>query len=146
VSTSVNRVVLLGHLARDPELRSLPGGDNVCSLRIVVKDRVKNATTGAWHDSANYFDVEVSGSQGESCGKWLSKGREVAIDGRLRWRGWETPDGWRCSAVSIVADNVEFIGAPDDEGSAGGRQQVEDETRADLPADAIYAEDDDIPF
>jgi single stranded DNA-binding protein (ssb) len=100
VSTSINRVIVLGNLTRDPELRSMPSGNPVCSLRIAVNDSVKDANTGEWRDHPNYFDVDVFGSQGENCSKWLSKGRQVAIEGRLRWRSWETQEGQKRSAVA----------------------------------------------
>lgn len=110
---SVNRVVLVGNLTHDPELRSLPSGFQVCQLRIAVNDRVKDRETGEWSDYANYFDVSVFGGQGERCAQWLSKGRAVAIDGKLRWRQWETQDGQKRSKVEVVADNVQFIGPRD---------------------------------
>jgi single-strand DNA-binding protein len=110
VSNCINRVIVLGNLTRDSELKSILDGRSVCSLGIAVNDRVKDTNTGEWRDHPNYFDVDVFGSRGENCSKWLSKGRQVAIEGRLRWREWETPDGQKRSAVSIVADNVQFIG------------------------------------
>ena len=67
--------------------------------------------------SANYFNVDVFGGQGERCAQYLAKGRQVAVEGRLRWREWETQDGQKREAVTIVADNVQFIGPRD--GGAG---------------------------
>jgi single-strand DNA-binding protein len=110
---SVNRVVLVGNLTHDPELRSLPSGFQVCQLRIAVNDRVKDRETGEWTDYANYFDVSVFGGQAERCAQYLAKGRAVAVDGKLRWRQWETQDGQKRSKVEVVADNVQFIGPRD---------------------------------
>ena len=116
---SINSVVIVGNLTRDPELRATPSGTSVCSLRVAVNDRVKDPTSGEWGDKPNYFDVDVFGGQGERCAQYLARGRQVAVAGRLRWREWETQDGQKRQAVSIVADNVQFIG-PREGGGAGG--------------------------
>jgi single-strand DNA-binding protein len=120
VAGSINSVVIVGNLTRDPELRATPSGTSVCSLRIAVNDRVKDPTTGEWGDKPNYFDVDVFGGQGERCSQYLARGRQVAVSGRLRWREWEAQDGSKRQAVSIVADNVQFIGPRDGAGGAGG--------------------------
>ena len=117
---SINRVVIVGNLTRDPEMRSTPSGTSVCQLRVAVNDRVKDPNTGEWGDRANYFDVDVFGGQGERCAQWLSRGRQVAVEGRLRWREWETQEGQKRQAVSIGADNVQFIGPRDGRGPAVG--------------------------
>ena len=88
-ATNINRVVITGNLTRDPELRSLPSGTSVCSLRVACNTRRKDNSTGEWVDKPNYFDVTVWGAQGENCAQYLSKGRPVAVDGRLEWREWE---------------------------------------------------------
>ena len=89
-ATNINVVVLTGNLTRDPELRSLPSGMSVCSLRIASNTRRKGQS-GEWEDKANYFDVTVWGAQGENCARFLSKGRPVALNGRLEWREWQAP-------------------------------------------------------
>src|SRR3982075_4215922 len=78
---------MTGNLTADPELRSLPSGNSVCSLRIACNTRRKNASTGEWEDKPNYFDVTVWGAQGENAARYLSKGRPVAIDGGLERSG-----------------------------------------------------------
>lgn len=85
---SINRVVPLGNLTCDPELRSLGSGTAVCQLRLAVS-RVKDRASGEWTELANFFDVTVFGAQGERCAQYLVKGRQVAVDGRLHWREWE---------------------------------------------------------
>ena len=107
---NINRVVLVGNLTRDPELRHTPSGTAVCKLRIAVNTRMKDGATGQWTDKPNYFDVTVWGNQGESCAQYLSKGRPVAIDGRLDWREWDAQDGTKRQAVEIIADSVQFLG------------------------------------
>src|SRR4051794_41404948 len=92
-ATNINRVILTGNLTKDPELRSLPSGMAVCSLRIASNTRRKDPSSGEWVDKPNYFDVTIWGRQGENAAQYLSKGRPVAIDGRLEWRGGEGAEG-----------------------------------------------------
>jgi len=141
---NINRVVLVGNLTRDPELRHTPSGMAVCSLRVAVNSRRKDET-GQWVDKPNYFDVTVWGQQGENCAQYLSKGRPVAVDGRLDWREWEAQDGSKRQAVDIVADNVQFLGGRT-EGEAAGTYVPAGAAQG---ADADFAPaaaDDDIPF
>jgi single-strand DNA-binding protein len=148
-ATNINRVVISGNLTRDPELRSTPGGTSVCSLRVAVNSRRKDES-GQWVDKPNYFDVTVWGAQGESCAQYLTKGRPVAVDGRLNWREWETNDGAKRQSVDIIADSVQFLGSRDGAQSNGA-------VESDLPADTSDFQqagvaggsgrsDDEIPF
>ena len=121
---NINRVVLVGNLTRDPELKSLPSGMAVCDLGLAVNHRRKNQQTGEWVEEPNYFRVSVFGSQAESCARFLTKGRAVAIDGRLRWRQWDAPDGTKREAVEVVAETVQFIGPRDGEGEAAATPAV----------------------
>jgi len=102
---NINRVVLVGNLTKDPELRHTPSGTAVCKLRLAVNTRQKDPQ-GNWGDKPNYFDVTVWGNQGESCAQYLSKGRPVGVDGRLDWREWDAQDGTKRQAVEIIADSV----------------------------------------
>jgi single-strand DNA-binding protein len=148
MAANINRVVLVGNLTRDPEMKHLPSGTALCSLRIAVNTRRKDES-GQWTDKPNYFDVSVWGNQGESCAQYLSKGRPVAIDGRLEWREWEATDGsGKRQAVEIVADNVQFLGSRSDgDGGGGGSSFVPAGSAAPSEADfPASASDDDIPF
>jgi single-strand DNA-binding protein len=107
---SINRVVLIGRLTRDPELRTLPSGTLVCGLRIACNASRKDAE--GVHEHPNYFDVNVYGGPAESVSRYTRKGRRVGVDGRLEWREWETDDQQRRQAVSIVADVVQFLDRP----------------------------------
>jgi single-strand DNA-binding protein len=148
MAASVNRVVVVGNLTRDPELRHTPSGTAVCSLRIAVNSRRKDQT-GQWIDKPNYFNVSVFGQQGENCAQYLAKGRPVAVDGRLEWREWESEQGKR-EAVEIVADSVQFLGGRGDGeggGGAAGGGYIPSETPAAQSADfPTSPSDDDIPF
>ena len=89
----------------------------MCSLRLAVNTRRKDES-GQWTDKPNYFDITVWGQQGENCAQYLSKGRPVAIDGRLEWREWEAQDGTKRQAVEVVAESVQFLGGRQDGESA----------------------------
>jgi single-strand DNA-binding protein len=119
---NINRVVLTGNLTRDPELRSLPSGTAVCSLRVACNTRRKSSD-GEWVDKPNFFDVTVWGGQGESVARYLSKGRPVAVDGRLEWREWEAQDGTKRQAVDIIADSVQFLGNGNGNGSGASSEE-----------------------
>jgi single-strand DNA-binding protein len=150
VAGSINTVVLVGNLTRDPELKAMPSGTSVCSLRVAVNDRVKDPTTGEWTEKPNYLNVDVFGAMGENCAQYLSRGRQVAIEGRLRWREWQTQEGQKREAVSVVANTVQFIGPR--EPAAGGDiagpvQGGAPFDKAGLtPAEGDFHDDDDIPF
>jgi len=150
MASNINRVVLVGNLTRDPELRHTPSGTAVCKLRIAVNTRQKDATSGEWGDKPNYFDVTVWGNQGENCAQFLAKGRPVGIDGRLDWREWDAQDGTKRQAVEIIADNVQFLGSRDGGGGGGegggGNQFVPAAAAAAENADFATQADDDIPF
>jgi single-strand DNA-binding protein len=159
-ASNINRVVLTGNLTSEPELRALPSGTQVCKLRVACNTRRKDGPTGEWVDKPNYFDVTVWGAQGENCARYLSKGRPVAIDGRLEWREWETEQGGKRQAVDIIADTVQFLGGREEgAGNGGGAQASAGFTpRSDIPVDTSdYAAapaggsggapaEDDIPF
>jgi single-strand DNA-binding protein len=112
---TINRAVLVGRLTREPELRALPTGTSVCSLRIAVNSMRKDAN-GEPQEKPNYFDVSVFGPAADSASNYLHRGRRVGIDGRLEWREWETADGQKRQAVSIIADTVQFLDGPRGEG------------------------------
>jgi single-strand DNA-binding protein len=150
-ASNINVVVITGNLTKDPELRSTGGGTSVCELRVAVNSSRKNGQTGQWEDKANYFDVVVWGAQGENCANYLSKGRPVAVEGRLDWSEWEAKDGsGKRQKVQIVAKSVQFLGSRDGGGGNGGFTPS-----SDVPADSSDfagaaagggGGDDDIPF
>jgi single-strand DNA-binding protein len=117
-SFSINRVVLVGRLTHDPELRVLPSGTSVCSLRIACNSSRRDPE-GGYVERPNYFDVSVFGLSAERVSEFTSRGSRVAVDGRLEWREWETTDQQRRQAVSIVADTVQFLDGPGERTSRG---------------------------
>src|ERR1700722_7935136 len=113
---NINRVVLVGNLTRDPELRHTPSGTAVCTLRIAVNTRRKDGATGEWTEKPNYFDITVWGAQSEKCAQYLAKRRPGGIDGRLEWREGEPRAGTRRQAVEFIPDTDQFLGGRDGAG------------------------------
>ena len=152
-ASNINVVAITGNLTKDPELRTTPSGTSVCKLRVAVNSRRKDGASGEWIDKPNYFDVTVWGAQGENCANYLSKGRPVAVEGRLDWREWESQEGQKRQAVEIIANSVQFLGSRGDnsgEGNGNGFKGA-----SDVPADTSDLEEapaaagggeDDIPF
>ncbi|MGQ9605921.1 MAG: single-stranded DNA-binding protein [Thermogutta sp.] len=150
---SYNRVILLGNLTRDPEVRYTPQGTAVCDVGIAVNERRKNAA-GEWIDEVVYVDVTLWGRTAEVAGEYLTKGSPLLIEGRLRLDTWESQDGQKRSRLRVVGDRMQMLGSRGSgEGATGGgtRQRrpaasgggspaADDMPPADIPPD------DDVPF
>lgn len=123
--SDLNRVSLTGRLTAKPEERRTQSGDIVATLRLAVNNRSKGEKV------AMFFDVAAFGKVGELVVQYLDKGARVAIDGRLNWKEWETKDGSKRQAVSVIANEVYFLDP---------KKQESEQQRIQEPAD------DDIPF
>jgi len=151
---SVNRVILLGNLGADPELRFTTSKFPICNLRIATNER-KKTPEGEWVDQTEWHSVVVLGKTAENCAQYLAKGRQVFIEGRLQTRKWQDQEGKDRYKTEVVAANVQFIGGGRD---AGGSKSFESDPESDsmpqvsnaatsAPSSAsISFEDDDIPF
>ncbi|MDD5747484.1 MAG: single-stranded DNA-binding protein [Actinomycetota bacterium] len=106
---SVNRVVLVGNLTRDPEMRMTPSGKKVTRFGIAVNRLPYTNEQGERVEGVDFFNISVFGRQAETSYQYLRKGRAVAIDGQLRSRTWETQDGQKRYAVEVNAQNVQFL-------------------------------------
>ena len=106
-----NRIIIVGNLTRDPELKQLPSGQSVCRLNIASNRQTKNRQTGAVVQEVCFVDVDVWGAQAESCHNFLRKGRPALVEGRLKLDSWKEADGSMRSKHSIVADRVVFLGS-----------------------------------
>lgn len=144
MAASINSVVLIGNLTKDPELRHTAGGTSVCSLRIAVNSRRKDES-GQWVDKPNYFSISVFGNQADSCAQYLTKGSKIGVDGRLDWREWQPNDGGsKRESVEIVANSVQFL-TPRSESGGSGSEFVPAGAGTREP-DFPGGTDEDIPF
>ncbi len=125
-----NKIILIGNLTRDPELRYTPQGTSVCSFGIAVNRRYKQGDEVK--EEVTFINVVVFGKQADTCGQYLNKGSAVLIEGRLQERRWETEDGQKRSRHEVVAQNVRFLskkqGAADLESFSGVEAAPPDET------------------
>ena len=125
----INKVILVGNLGQDPETRSTGGGNSVTQLRLATTEKYKDRD-GNLQERTEWHTVVVWGKQGEACGKHLTKGRQVYVEGRLQTRKWQDKEGKDRYSTEVVGDNVRFLGsnggdkretaAPDDLGYGNG--------------------------
>src|SRR3989338_8814532 len=121
MAASFNKVLILGNLTRDPELRYIPSGQAVTSFTVAV-NRTYLANTGEKKEEVSFIRVVVWGRHGEVCNEYLKKGSSVFVEGRLQSRSWEAQDGTKRSTVEVVALTVQFLGRP-----GGAKQQTSEE-------------------
>ncbi len=152
----VNHVILIGRLTRDAELKYTSGGQPVCKFGLAINRRKKQGDQ--YVDEANFFDIVLWGKAGESLNQYLTKGKQVAVEGELRQDRWEQ-DGQARSKVEIMANNVQLLGGGNGDKSGQGSTQSgpDKESHQNAPSRPPYAESgsatgdgdgfaDDIPF
>ncbi|UCD10777.1 MAG: single-stranded DNA-binding protein [Nitrospinaceae bacterium] len=127
---SFNKVLLLGNLTRDPELRYTASGAAVASFGLAVNRRYKQGEQ--WKDEVCFVDVTVWAKQGENCAEYLNKGSQVFIEGRLNYQTWES-DGQKRSKLEVVANNVQFLSRPGGKGEGEGRPMEMGGDKDDIP-------------
>ncbi|MFH1241949.1 MAG: single-stranded DNA-binding protein [Pseudomonadota bacterium] len=136
----VNKVILIGRLGRDPEVRYTPNGAAVANFSIATSEEWKDKNTGEKQERTEWHRIVAFGRLGEICGEYLHKGSQVYIEGRLQTRAWEDKEGNKRSTTEIVALGMQMLGSAGKEG------------RAESPAEAFPIEEpidvpeDDIPF
>lgn len=140
----LNKAMIYGNLTRDPELKALPSGMNVCSFSLAT-NRIYNDRDGKRQESTDYHNIVVFGKQAENCAKYLSKGNAAYVEGRLQTRSWEK-DGQKQYRTEVVADRVQF--GP--KGGGGGDTPAPKDDGDKAPAVPDYPEEEinpeDIPF
>jgi single-strand DNA-binding protein len=134
---NLNKVMLIGRLTRDPEVRTFSNGGKVAKFGFAVNNRKKNQQTGQWEDDPVFLDVEAFnrgefGKQADLVEQYLTKGRQVFIEGHLKLDQWEK-DGQKRSRLVIVLDNMQFLEPRQDGGSAGGDGMGSRAPRASAP-------------
>lgn len=147
---SYNKVILMGNLTRDPELRFTGNNMAICKFGLAVNRRFKDGQTGEWREEPTFVDVTIFGKRGEAFAKFHSKGKPAFIEGSLRLDNWEDREGNKRSKLYVVGDEWQFVGQ-----GAGGRSEprasggdFEDAREPSGAADAPpeYLEVDDTPF
>ena len=144
---SLNKVFLMGNLTRDPEQRFTPGGAGVVEFGLAMNRQFKTQS-GENREETTFVDITVWGRQGETCNQYLSKGRQVYIEGRLTTRTWKDKSDIERKTTEIVARDMQMLGSRGDGGSrpsggSGGGGQAE---TPEFAADAVKIDDDDLPF
>ncbi len=114
MARGVNKVILIGNLGADPEMKYTPNGTAVCNLRIATGEAFKGQD-GNWQERTEWHRVVTFGKTAENCGQYLAKGRQVYIEGRLQTRSWDDQQGQKRFSTEIVAREIQFLG-----GGAGG--------------------------
>ena len=117
-----NKIILIGNLTKDPELRYTQQGTAVASFTLAVNSRIKSKDES--REETLFMDVVVWGKQGEVVSQYLSKGRQALVEGRLRERKWEGQDGQQKRRMEVVADSVRFLGKKDDSSRGGSEQSA----------------------
>lgn len=152
MARSFNQVILMGNLTRDPELRTIPSGQSVCSFSLALNRSFKGSD-GNWQEATDYVDVVAWGPLGERVAQYLKKGRPALVNGRLQSRNWEQ-DGQKRSKVEVIAQDVTFLGGRGDGDNQGSSQTDSSTSNSSKKQDDVVIEDigdepinlDDIPF
>lgn len=146
MARGVNKVIAIGNLGGDPEIRYLPSGQAVCNFNIAVSESWKDKQTGEQKERTEWITVEVWGKTAEACSEYLHKGSQCYIDGKLQTDSWVDDAGVKKYRTKVRADNVQFLGSKQD----GGASRAPDATDQDglPPQSRAQADefDDDIPF
>lgn len=126
MSTSVNKVMMIGNLTMDPELKYLPNGSAVCNLNVALNRSWSDKATGEKKEEVSFIGVVAFGRTGELAAQYLKKGRQVFIEGRLKQDRWETDGGEKRSKTHVVAENIQFLGGKKDgQDAASPEDEVE---------------------
>ncbi|HEM49125.1 MAG TPA: single-stranded DNA-binding protein [Caldithrix sp.] len=144
---TVNKVILLGRLGKDPDMRYTPSGTAVANFSLATNSAIKDSE-GNWTDKTEWHNIVAFGRTAEIAGEYLKKGKQVFIDGRLQTSSWEDQNGQKRYKTEIVASELQLIG-PKGEGESGAdtsSADVEDEAPAAEDAPPANEEEDDLPF
>jgi single-strand DNA-binding protein len=126
---SLNKVLLIGNLTRDPEVRMMSSGRPVCNFGIALNRSYKDSE-GNKREEVTFVDVECFGPRAEAVGRFFSKGRPIFIEGRLKLDQWESKEGEKRSAIRVVLDNFEFVDSGKSDGSSSPNDSIPQPTRA----------------
>jgi len=134
---SLNKVLLMGNLTRDPELRYIPSGTAVAEFGLAINREYQDKGSGEKKEDVCFVDITVWGKQAEICNQYLTKGRPVFVEGRLQFDSWEGKEGEKRSKLRVVGERVQFLGGrKDGEGGGGGGAPARREASRPAPARA----------
>jgi len=154
---SLNKVLLIGNLTRDPDVRMLSNGRPVCNFGLALNRNYKDAE-GNRKEEVTFVDVECYGPRAEAVGRFFTKGRSIFVEGRLKLDQWESKEGEKRSAIRVVLDNFEFVDSKQDSTSSSDRQtqassNPSSETATESPSNPANSNtnsdpdlDEDVPF
>src|SRR5581483_3998755 len=143
MARSFNQAILMGNLTRDPELRTTPNGQSVCSFSLAL-NRSYKGSDGEWKEMTDFIDIVAWGPLGERVAQYLSKGRPALVSGRLQSRNWEQ-DGQKRSKVEVVANDVTFLGGAGNGGTAvGGANEPTPDTGSAKKSAKSAKQDEDV--
>jgi len=142
--SGINKVMLIGRLGQDPEVRYTPDGTAVANFSIATSEEWKDKNSGEKRERTEWHRIVAWRRLGEICGEYLSKGRQVYIEGRIQTRSWEDKDGNKRYTTEIIASDVQFLGGRDS-ATAGGPSAGAPDTGGQGPSPQ-GPQDDDIPF
>jgi single-strand DNA-binding protein len=134
--SSFNKIIIVGYLGRDPELRHIPNGNSICNLSVATTEKRGDKESTTW------FRIAVWGKQGEMCNEYLAKGRQVYIEGRLRAEEYTDREGGKRTSLEVNATDVRFLGK-NENGASAPRKATKEEV---AEAFEKVEEDDEIPF
>ena len=146
---SINKVILVGNLGRDPENRYLPSGEQVTSIAVATTDKWKDKATGEQKEQTEWHRISFFGKLAEIAGQYLKKGSQVYIEGRLRTRKYTDKEGIDRYATEIIADTMQMLGSRQDGQESTGRNKYAEQTGRDAPSQRpapMSDMDDDIQF
>ncbi|MAD24986.1 MAG: single-stranded DNA-binding protein [Verrucomicrobiales bacterium] len=143
---SFNKVILMGNLTRDPELRYTPKGTAVAKLGLAVNRTWRNAD-GQQQDETTFVDVDAFGKQAETLGQYMQKGRPILVEGRLKLDQWEDKNtGQNRSKLGVILEKFSFVGGSQSGGSTNTPQSSAPPPTSDVPPFEDGPSDDDVPF
>lgn len=136
----VNKIIIVGNLGRDPEVRYSQGGMAICNFSVAVSERKKDGEQ--YKEHVEWFRVKCFGKQAENAGQYLAKGKQVYVEGRLEQSKYKDKEGQERTSVDVIANTIQFLGG----GKGEGKQGAGDAAKPDAPPAADGFVDDDLPF
>lgn len=142
----INKVIIVGNLGRDPEVSYMPSGAALAKFSVATSETWKDKTTGEKKERTEWHRIVAFDKLGEICGKYLAKGRQVYVEGKLQTRSYEDKEGVKRYTTEIVAQDVQFLGGGNREASEGGGGRMAGAGREPAGPPNGFGNDDDIPF